>query len=149
MTLCFKAFSQQQMKSMVAPIKTSASAVESDGSGQPPPLLPSSQYDWCYFSCVSIEHMILYLSVLAFIINPLNTFPCNFLQIDVFQLPITYQHGVTLYSIKNMWLYLGKWYSNYPHLSLFLSRNYYTLWAGPILGETRIGNCAHFSRSHF
>ena len=135
---------------MFAPIKTNASVVKFDGSGHPPPLLPSSQYDGCSFSRASIEHMILYLSVLAFLINTANTFPCNFLQIyvlyqdhlssimnficpyhilivRVLQLSITYQHGVAFYSTQKLWLYLGMWYSNYPHLSLFCFHNYYTL----------------------
>ena len=69
---------------MVAPRDANASVVEFFGSGKPPPLLPSSQLDdWFYLSYASIEHMILYLSVLAFIINSSNNFPCNFLQIYV------------------------------------------------------------------
>ena len=143
-TLCSKAFSQQPTKYMVAPRKTDYSVVEFDGSGKRPPILPSSQYNWCYFSCASIEHMILYISFLAFLINPSNTFPCKFLQLyllyqgppvthyelclsisycncHVFQLLITYQHGVKLYSMQKLWLYLGMWYSNYPHLSFFFS----------------------------
>ena len=54
MVLCFKAFRQQPMKSMVAPNKKNTSVVEFDGSGKPPPLLLSSQVDLCYFSRVSI-----------------------------------------------------------------------------------------------
>ena len=68
---------------MVAPSKTNAPVVEFGGSGKPPLLIPSSQYYGCSFSCESIEHMILYILVLAFLINPSNTFPCNFLQIEV------------------------------------------------------------------
>ena len=45
MKLCFKAFSQQAIKYMVAPIDSNASVVEFFGSGQPPPLLLSSQPD--------------------------------------------------------------------------------------------------------
>ena len=41
--LCSYAFSQQSIKYMVAPIKSNASIVEFDGSGQHQPLLPSSQ----------------------------------------------------------------------------------------------------------
>ena len=39
----YKAFSQQPIKYMVAPIKTNASVVEFDVNGQPSPLLSSSQ----------------------------------------------------------------------------------------------------------
>ena len=81
--LCSKDFSQQPMKYMVAPSKTNYSVVEFDGSGQPPPLLPLSCSDGCYFSWASIEHKILYILVISFLINPSDTFPCNFLQIDV------------------------------------------------------------------
>ena len=49
MNLCSKAFSQQSIKSMVAPSKTNTSVVEFYGSGQPPRLLPSSHNHWCYF----------------------------------------------------------------------------------------------------
>ena len=35
------------------------------------------------FFCSSIEHMIWFLSVFEFLINPSYNFPCNFLQIDV------------------------------------------------------------------
>ena len=46
-----KAFSQQPIKYMVTPSHYNSSVVEVVGSGQPPPLLPSSQlYDWCYIS---------------------------------------------------------------------------------------------------
>ena len=83
MKLCSKAFSQQSIKSMVSPIKSNAYVVEFDGSGQPSLLLPSSQDYWCSFLCVSIEHMILYQSVLAFLINSSKTFPCNFSQMYV------------------------------------------------------------------
>ena len=74
MKLCSKAFIQQSIKYMVAPRKSNASVVEFYGSGQPPPLLTLSKDNRCYFSCTSIEHMILYLSVLAL---------CNLLQIYV------------------------------------------------------------------
>ena len=40
MKLCSKDFSQQPIKSMVAPRKTNASVVEFVGSGKPPSLLP-------------------------------------------------------------------------------------------------------------
>ena len=43
MKLCFKDFSQQPIKYMVAPSEYNASVVEFDGSGQPPPILPLSQ----------------------------------------------------------------------------------------------------------
>ena len=56
------------MKLMVAPSETNASFVKFDGDELPPPLLPSSTDDGYCFSCVSIEHIILYLSVIAFII---------------------------------------------------------------------------------
>ena len=36
-----------------------------------------------YFSCASIEHMILYLSVLEFLTNYPKHFPCNVLQLYV------------------------------------------------------------------
>ena len=36
-----------------------------------------------FFMRINRTHMILYLSVLEFLINPSNTFPFNFLQIDV------------------------------------------------------------------
>ena len=68
---------------MVAPSKTNASVVEFDVSGQPPLLLPSSKDYGLYFSCASIEQIILYLSVIAFLKNPSSNFPCNFLQMDV------------------------------------------------------------------
>ena len=43
MKFCSKAFRQQPIKYMVAPRKYNASVVEFDGSGQPPPMMPSSQ----------------------------------------------------------------------------------------------------------
>ena len=43
MKFCPKDFSQQPIKYMVVPSKYNDSVVEFDGSGQPPPLLPSSQ----------------------------------------------------------------------------------------------------------
>ena len=46
MKLCSKAFSQQPINSMVAPRDYDASVVEFVGSGQPPPLMPSSQLDY-------------------------------------------------------------------------------------------------------
>ena len=85
---------------MVAPSKTNDSVVEFDGSGQTPPLLSSSKYERCSFSCASIEHMILYLSDLAFLINPSNTFPCNFLQIDVFYQGLPVIHSELCLSIS-------------------------------------------------
>ena len=88
MKWCSESFNQELMKSMDPLSETNSSVLEFDGSRQPPPLLLSSQDDWCYFSYASIKHMTLYLSVLVFIINPSNTFPCNFLQIDVlYQVP--------------------------------------------------------------
>ena len=45
MKLCSKDFSQQSIKSMVAPSKNNASVAEFYGSEKPPPLLPSSQDD--------------------------------------------------------------------------------------------------------
>ena len=45
MKLCSKDFSHQPMKSMVAPRETNDSVVEFDGTGQPPPMMPSSQDD--------------------------------------------------------------------------------------------------------
>ena len=41
MKLCSKDFSQQPIKSMVAPRKTNNSVAEFVGSGQNPPFLPS------------------------------------------------------------------------------------------------------------
>ena len=46
-------------------------------------------------------------------------FPYHIIVVHVFQLSITYHHGVTVYSTQKLWLYLGMWYSNYPHLSFF------------------------------
>ena len=84
MKLCSKYFRQQPIKYMVALIDYNAAVVEFVCIGQPPPLLPLCQlYYRCSLSYASIEHMILYLSILALIINPSNTFPYNFLQIDV------------------------------------------------------------------
>ena len=83
MKFCSEAFIQQPMKYMVLLSENNASVVEFGGCGKPPPLLPSSQYYGCSFSFASIQHMILYLSVITFLINPSNTFPFNFLQIDV------------------------------------------------------------------
>ena len=45
MKLCSKGFSQQPIKSMVAPGDSNAVFFEFVGSGKPPPLLPSSQLD--------------------------------------------------------------------------------------------------------
>ena len=44
--LYYKAFSQQPIKYMVAPINYNADVVEFVGSGQQPPLMPSSQLDY-------------------------------------------------------------------------------------------------------
>ena len=148
--LCSKAFSQQPMKYMVAPNKTNASVVEYYGSGEPPLLLPSSQDDGFSFYCASIEHMILYLSVLAFIHNPLNTFRFNFLQIDMlYQRPpvihsesclyieycncscVSIIHNIPTWCniVFNTKVVIISWYVilKNPHISLFLSHNYYTL----------------------
>ena len=46
MKLCSKAFIQQTIKYIVAPIYSNAAVFEFDGSGQPPPLLPSPQLDY-------------------------------------------------------------------------------------------------------
>ena len=69
------------MKPMVALSETNYSVVKFDGNKLPPPLIPSSTDDVCCFPCASIEHIILYLSVIEFLIYISNTVPCNFLQI--------------------------------------------------------------------
>ena len=138
--ICSNDFLQQSIKDMVALSYSNASFIEVIGSGKPPPLLPSSKLDnWCSISYASIEHMILYLSFLAYIINASNKFPYNSLQIDVlyhgppviqpnyvcpyhilnphdFQLSISYQNGVTLYSIQKLWLFIGNRFPINPHL---------------------------------
>ena len=81
--VCFKACRQQPMKLMVKLSETNASVVEFDGNGKPPLLLSSSCTNGVFFSLASIEHMILYLSVLVFLINFSNIFPCKLLQIDL------------------------------------------------------------------
>ena len=84
MKLCSKDFIEQAIESMVVPSDSNYVVVEFVGSGQPPPLFPSSQLDdWFSLFYASIEHMMLYLSVLSFIIYPSNNFPFHFLQIDV------------------------------------------------------------------
>ena len=91
MKLCSKDFIQPPIKSIVVLNDSNADIVEVVGSGQPPPLLPSSQLDdWFSLPYAPIEHMILYLSVLTIIMNPSNNFPCIFLQIDVLY------HGTTV-----------------------------------------------------
>ena len=98
-----------------------------------------------------MQELILYLSVLAFLINPSKNFHvisykymcytryhlssilnsvCQYhiVIFHVFQLSITYQHGLILYSAQTILLYLGIWYSYYPYLSLILFHNYYTLY---------------------
>ena len=60
---------------MVALSETNASVVEFDGKILSSPLLPSSKYYGFCFLCAPIEHMRLYLSVLAFLINSANTIP--------------------------------------------------------------------------
>ena len=71
------------MKSKVAPSEANASVVKLSGIEIPPPLLPSSTDYGCCFSCESIEHIRLYLSVLEFIILISNDVPCKFSQMDV------------------------------------------------------------------
>ena len=72
------------MKSYAEPGEYNASVVKFDGIALPQLLLPPSTYDVCCFSCSSTKHIRLYLSVIAFLIKISNTFPCNFVQIDVF-----------------------------------------------------------------
>ena len=67
------------MKSMVALRETNDSVVEFDGNILPPLLLPSPKYDGYCFSCASIEHMKVCMSVFVFLIKSSNTVRCNFL----------------------------------------------------------------------
>ena len=46
----------------------------------------------------------------------------------MFQLAMTYQNGVTMYSTQMKWLYLYNWYSCYSFINLSLLHNYYTLY---------------------
>ena len=73
---------QQPMNSIVTLSETIALVVEFNGIGLRPTLIPSSFYGE-FFSRASIEHMRLYLSVLAFLMNASNTFTCIFANIYV------------------------------------------------------------------
>ena len=133
---------------MVAMSNSNDYVVEVISSVQPPPLLPSSQlYDACSFSYKSIEHMILYLSVIAFIIHPSIFFPSNFLQIDVlyhgspvkqsgFCMSISYFNYLWFTIIHNIpkwcnivfntkFVIISWWVISKISTSLFLFHNYY------------------------
>ena len=67
--------SQKSVKSMVALSETNALLLNLMVKILSSPLLPSSKYYGFCFLCAPIEHMRLYLSVLAFLINSANTIP--------------------------------------------------------------------------
>ena len=85
------------MISKVAPSEANGSVIGFDGNILPSTLLLLSTDDGCYFSCASIERIILFLSVLVFLIFFSNTVPCNFVQINVlYQGPYVIQSGLFL-----------------------------------------------------
>ena len=76
------------MKSIVAPSETNSSVLKFDGNALPSPMIPSSTDYGYFFSCGSIEQIILYFSVFVFLIYISNTVPCNFIQMyTLYQVP--------------------------------------------------------------
>ena len=59
---------------MISPSEANAYVVKFDDNLFPPPLPPLPTDYGCFFSCVSIKHTILNLSVLSFLIFFSNTF---------------------------------------------------------------------------
>ena len=83
------------MKLKSSPSESDASVVKFGGITLTPPMLPSSTYHICFFSCALIEHIILYMSVILFLIYFSNTLPCNFVQMDVlYQVTFLNQYGL-------------------------------------------------------
>ena len=81
--MCWKCLSQQSIKFKVANSDYNSAIVESLCIALPTALLELSPYLGFYLSCEVIEHIILYLSVLSFMIKSSNIVPWNLEHMDV------------------------------------------------------------------